>query len=217
MPVKAQRSGRDRNSERGQTNVPSPTRLDTGLFDAGRVLGRAQRLAVNLAGAGPSITIGGGLTIGLGAAGDIVQLVLGVNGRIPLTSGDVVVSLETDTRWIQGQPPAGISVGVLDRSTMTFTPSLAANGVGVRVSRDSGPLLNVGVALGSVTAYWFLQSVPQSDHPAFINALHHAFQVLGAITIASSVSFSGLRAEDGANVSQHRQKPRIEEYGEKSA
>jgi Na+/melibiose symporter-like transporter len=73
--------------------------------------------------------------------------------------------------------------------------------------------LSFGVALGSVTAQWFLAEVPQSDHPAFISALHHAFLALGAWTMVSSVSFMGLRAEDGSNVSRHRARVPVAEYG----
>ncbi len=136
-------------------DVASPAQLDANLFDAAHLLGRVQRLAVNLAGANPSINIGGGLTIGLNKSGSIIQLVLGVSGRIPLTTGDVEVSVEADSRWIQGQPPAGIAVGVLDSATMTFKPSLAANGIGIRIGKNSGPLLNIGVSLGSVAVHLY--------------------------------------------------------------
>ena len=64
--------------------------------------------------------------------------------------------------------------------------------------------LSFGVAFGTVMAQVFLRHVPQSDTPAFIQALHQAFLVMGAMTLASSVSFYGLRPTDGANVSRHR-------------
>jgi MFS family permease len=64
--------------------------------------------------------------------------------------------------------------------------------------------LSFGVALGSVVALWFLADVPQSDRPAFVQALHHAFLLLGAITAVSALSFSGLRADDGSNVSRFK-------------
>jgi len=83
-------------------DVPSPAHLDANLFDPSRLLGRVQKLAINLAHTNPSISIGGGLTIGLGLSGPILQLTLGVNGRIPLNTGDVVVSVEADSRWIEG-------------------------------------------------------------------------------------------------------------------
>ena len=136
-------------------DVPAPTQLDSNLFDVARLLGRVQKLAVNIAGANPSINVGGGLSIGLSKAGAIVQLTLGVNGRIPLTTGDIVVSVEADSRWIQGQPPAGIAIGILDSGSMTFAPNLAANGLGIRIAKSSGPLLDLGLTLGSIAVHLF--------------------------------------------------------------
>jgi EmrB/QacA subfamily drug resistance transporter len=75
--------------------------------------------------------------------------------------------------------------------------------------------LSFGVALGSVTAQWFLAGVPESNRPAFMTALHHGFLVLGALTVASSLSFHGLQPADGSNVSQHR--PPIQPLSEKPA
>jgi hypothetical protein len=46
--------------------------------------------------------------------------------------------------------------------------------------------------------------------------LHQSFVTLGALTIVSSLTFSGLRPADGSNVSRHQYKPRLEEYGEKA-
>jgi hypothetical protein len=136
-------------------DVASPAKLDPNLFDPARALDRAKRLAVNLADAQPSISIGGGLALGLGTSGSTIEITLEVNGRIPLTSGDIVVSLEADSRWIQQQLPAGIALGVLDRGTLAFTPSLTVNGTGVRIARESGPLLDLGFTLGSVATHFY--------------------------------------------------------------
>jgi EmrB/QacA subfamily drug resistance transporter len=77
--------------------------------------------------------------------------------------------------------------------------------------------LSFGVAFGSVSAQWFLHDVPQANQPAFIVALHHAFVVLGLVTVVSSASFAGLKPGDGSNVSRHQQEPTFEELVEKSA
>lgn len=136
-------------------DVPAPATLDANLFDAALLLGRLRTLAVHLAAAGPSIDVGGGLAIGLGINAGRVQLTLGVDGRIPLSSGDLVVSIEADSRWIEDRPDAGLAVGVLDTATMSFSPSLAANGVGIRIAKSSGPLLDAGLTLGSVAVHVF--------------------------------------------------------------
>ena len=72
-----------------------------------------------------------------------------------LTSGDVTVWLEADDTWIEPRPPvAGVAVGLvkLTGDTVTLTPSLTVSGLGIRVGRQSGPLLDLGLTLESVAA-----------------------------------------------------------------
>ena len=70
-----------------------------------------------------------------------------------------------------------------------------------------------GVALASLLAAAYLHGAPQSDHGAFLSALHKTFLTLGALTILSSLTFWRLRSDDGNNVSG---RPRDDE-GESSA
>ena len=143
--------------------APGPgNHLLPNLFDPAQLLQRVQTLASNLAGASPSISIGGGLTFGLSKAGPVVQITVGVNGRIPLVQSDIVVSIEADSRWIEGQPPAGIAIGVFDAASMSFAPSLSANGIGIRIGKGSGPLLNLGLSLGSVAVHLYGAIAPGS-------------------------------------------------------
>ncbi|HSV22226.1 MAG TPA: DUF6603 domain-containing protein, partial [Xanthobacteraceae bacterium] len=143
--------------------APGPgNHLLPNLFDPAQLLQRVQTLASNLAGASPSISIGGGLTFGLSKAGPVVQITVGVNGRIPLVQNDIVVSIEADSRWIEGQPPAGITIGVFDAASMSFAPSLSANGIGIRIGKGSGPLLNLGLSLGSVAVHLYGAIAPGS-------------------------------------------------------
>jgi EmrB/QacA subfamily drug resistance transporter len=67
--------------------------------------------------------------------------------------------------------------------------------------------LSFGVAIGSLVAGWFLGHVSQTDPTETIPALHKAFFTLGAITIVSSLTFWGLRANDGNNISGHAPQP----------
>ena len=62
--------------------------------------------------------------------------------------------------------------------------------------------MSLGLALGSLLTAYFLGDLPQSDRVAVSSALHHAFLTLGALTMASSLSFWTLRAHDGEAVSQ---------------
>ena len=116
---------------------------------------RFMRLLTNVAGAGPSVPIRSGLTVGVLLDGTVVKLTLGVNGRVDLTSGDVRVSIEADTRWIKTHPQPGLAIGLVDTAGPTFKPSLAVNGIGVRVARASGPLVDTVFKLGSVAVHLF--------------------------------------------------------------
>ncbi|HWA09334.1 MAG TPA: MFS transporter [Opitutaceae bacterium] len=64
--------------------------------------------------------------------------------------------------------------------------------------------LSFGVAFGSLTAAYFLGHVDQTDYVRTIPALHKAFLALGATTVVSSLTFWGLQAHDGDNVSNRR-------------
>ena len=66
--------------------------------------------------------------------------------------------------------------------------------------------MSFGLACGSMVTAWFLGSLPQSDQAAVTSALHHAFLLLGVITIISSLSFWTLRAGDGESVSRGQAK-----------
>ena len=61
--------------------------------------------------------------------------------------------------------------------------------------------MSFGLACGLLMTSWFLGGLPQSDHPAILSALHHAFVWMGMITILSALTFSTLRVNDGENVS----------------
>jgi MFS family permease len=62
--------------------------------------------------------------------------------------------------------------------------------------------LSFGLASASLITGFFLAELPQSDHEAVTQALHHGFLALSAITLVSSLSFWALRTDDGESVSK---------------
>ena len=70
--------------------------------------------------------------------------------------------------------------------------------------------LSFGVAVGSLTAGWFLGNVNQHDAAETIPALHKAFFTLGCITILSSLTFWGLHSDDGNNVSNRKRRGKVD-------
>ena len=62
--------------------------------------------------------------------------------------------------------------------------------------------LSFGLASASLVATFFLADLPQSDHKAVTHALHLGFLTMAGVTLLSSLSFWGLRPDDGDNVSK---------------
>ena len=150
-----------RNMMRGVVlrDVNNPTELISGLFDPTTLLARFHKLFGNIAGAGISITVEG-LTITFTKVGGIIGLQVGLTDRFELLSGDVMLWLENDDAWIEGNPPGngGLFVGFLpDSLPLQFTPSLTVNGVGLRIGKASGPLLDFGITLESIALHTFAE------------------------------------------------------------
>jgi EmrB/QacA subfamily drug resistance transporter len=65
--------------------------------------------------------------------------------------------------------------------------------------------ISFGIACASLVTAWFLGGIDRSNPGQLIPALHKAYLLLGAVTVASSAMFFTLRREDGADVSGHGQ------------
>ena len=137
-------------------DVANPTQLMPGLFDVDTVLERAHRLVRNLAGAGLGVTVEG-LEISFTTVGAEIGVQLGVDPRWELLSGDVSLWLETDDSWLDPDPPGsgGIFLGVLSAATPEFRPTLAVNGVGLRVGSANGPLVDSVITIESIALHVF--------------------------------------------------------------
>ena len=136
-------------------DVPNPATLIDGLFDPTTLLARIHRLFSNIAGAGISIEVEG-LEITFTTIDNIIGLQVGVVDRFELLGGDVSLWLENDDRWITPNPPGdgGVFVGFLPNGLpLRFAPSLVVNGLGLRVGKSSGPLLDAGITLESIALH----------------------------------------------------------------
>ena len=121
-----------------------------GLFDADLLLGRLQQLATNLVRiAQPKLDLTE-LTLELvesppGTIG--VQLV--PKARYDLGGSDITVSLEFDSSWIEKTPAPdpGLLLRLLHVGAapgdFSFTPGIEVDGIGIRVGRASGPLIDI--------------------------------------------------------------------------
>ncbi len=62
--------------------------------------------------------------------------------------------------------------------------------------------MSFGLACGSLITSFYLDKLPQTDGAAVTGALHHAFITLAVLTAVSSLSFWGLKPNDGESVSK---------------
>ncbi|MGC3992262.1 MAG: MFS transporter [Chthoniobacteraceae bacterium] len=91
-------------------------------------------------------------------------------------------------------------------NTLAYADTTPAQASDASTMASTGQQLSIsfGIACASLITGWFLGGIAQSDTGLLIPALHHAFITLGILTILSGATFLGLRANDGAAVSNHR-------------
>jgi len=141
-------------------------------------------LARRLAGALPAVPLGP-VELALHLDGDLIGLRLDVNdpvsGIVLNPGGDVQVSIVTDSTWIEppsGNPPApGIVVDILSITsgptpTVSIEPRFAGNGVGVKIAKASGPLLDAGLRIDAISLHLFGSIAPGPSAPAVSGGIH---------------------------------------------
>ena len=145
-----------------------PVRLSPGLaadvVDADALVRRLAVLVGNIADAmaAPLViaeTLAVRITKG-GPANDTLGLTVAVVGEewVLNPGSDVLVGLVTDAAWISPVVPSGITIEAVRlpaAGPILFAPGVVVGGVGVRFSRTSGPLLDAGITLDSVSLLGF--------------------------------------------------------------
>ncbi len=64
--------------------------------------------------------------------------------------------------------------------------------------------MSFGVAAASLVTALFIPDRMHSDPDVIVRGIHHAFLILGVVTVASASVFLELRANDGDNISEHK-------------
>ncbi|HEY7815103.1 MAG TPA: DUF6603 domain-containing protein, partial [Nakamurella sp.] len=129
--------------------------------------GKLLTMAGQLAAAAPRVTVGPfviGVTDTVGVLG--VSLSASNAAGIDLTpSGELTLHLEVDASWVE--PPGGPAPApgvVLDLLRVSSTgvepaPGIAINGVGLRLAKSTGPLIDAGLKLESIAVHLFGSAV----------------------------------------------------------
>ncbi|MDP0501816.1 MAG: DHA2 family efflux MFS transporter permease subunit [Verrucomicrobiota bacterium JB022] len=80
-------------------------------------------------------------------------------------------------------------------------PNERTSGASSITSTGQQMSMSFGIALASFLAILLLGGLEQAEPQAFAAGLHRTFWILGGFTVISSLTFIGLRADDGNNVS----------------
>jgi len=144
--------------------------LDPQLFDdftaPEALLRRLFQLGFNLAENDLKITIDNKVDIGFTRNGNLagISISLPENERIALASGDPTVDLEVVASWINSDGVApGLSVFLVEKVGNSFelNAGFAIAGVGVRVGKNAGPLLNLGImSIDAIGVHVYGEAVP---------------------------------------------------------
>jgi hypothetical protein len=138
----------------------NPTELIDGLFDPAEARARLGRLLKNLADAETPLISTSDVSIVFQAnAGGVIGLRATLPDRFELLDSGVTLWLEDDGRWIEGNTGDGLFIGFVHQvdGSLAFAPSLEVNGVGMRIGKSSGPLLDFGITLETIALHTFAE------------------------------------------------------------
>ncbi|MDT4972482.1 MAG: large repetitive protein, partial [Pseudonocardiales bacterium] len=119
-------------------------------------------VASQLAAAAPSVDVSP-FTFKIAKTGDLLGIAVTTTdpAGLALSSGETTLNLEMDASWIDepggGSPEPGIVLDLLrvNGAVVSPAPGIAANGVGLRLGKSSGPLIDAGLRLDSVAVHLF--------------------------------------------------------------
>ena len=151
--------------------------IDTDLFaellSPRAVLDRLLRLAWNIATISqPTLVIDSTVTIAITSTGSGANTTLGLTVSLvpdkpfPLATGDTNVDLVVNATFIDPEKPPGLTINLLRGSMgdLEFAPGVIVAGLGVRVSKGSGPLLDLGgVAIDAIAVHTYGEATADGE------------------------------------------------------
>ena len=137
-------------------DVDNPNALIANLFVPAQIPARVRRLFLNLATGAVSVKIDDFSVTFMTQAGAL-GLQMSLNTRLAMPIGEVTLWIENDDSWITPNPtgPGGLFVGFLNDTATAFQPKLVVNGLGLRLGKQSGPLIDLGLSIESVALHVF--------------------------------------------------------------
>jgi hypothetical protein len=167
---------------------PALDRVDAGVLDPAQLWARLLRLAANVGDHAPEATVGS-LAVQLTHRVDGGDHVFGVSVALPpgarerLVKDGVTVDVEVDASWITGPAaPEGVLVEVR-AGAVGPTLSISVRGIGLRLGRATGPLLDTFLAVDTVA----------------LHGLAAVSTPLGVTDVGGQLELGGLRVALGAS------------------
>jgi hypothetical protein len=121
--------------------------------------GKLLTVAAQLAACAPSVAVGP-FQLGIANTNGVLGVSLTTSNAAGLDltgDGELSLHLEVDASWIDPPVPPGIVVNLLKVSgqQITAAPGISIDGVGLRLAKSNGPLIDAGLRLDSVAVHLF--------------------------------------------------------------
>ena len=149
----------------GGTPTLDPTLFDD-ITDPEALLKRLFQLGFNLADHNLKITIDGKVDVGFTRNGDLAGIFVSLppGERISLGGSDPTVDLEVVANWVTSPGIApGLSILLVEKVGTDFqlNAGFSIAGLGVRVGKNAGPLLNLGImSIDAIGVHLYGEAVP---------------------------------------------------------
>jgi hypothetical protein len=150
--------------------TPGSATLDSKLFedfsDPEALLNRLFQLGFNLADNNLKLTIDNKVDIGFTLNGNLAGIFISLpeGERIALTSSDPTVDIEVVANWINSPGIApGLSILLVEKvgDSFALNAGFSLSGLGVRVGKNAGPLLNLGImSIDAIGVHVYGEAVP---------------------------------------------------------
>ena len=144
--------------------LTTANQFDTRLLglDPAYLMARLATLLAHIAAAAPPLSLPDNLTLEYAAGGKLGLILTIAQGQRAdlIPDGDIGLAIEADPSWVDpALPEPGLSVMLVDpAATPPFIPPvITMDGVGLRLYRRSGPLLDTVITVGSVGLFGLLK------------------------------------------------------------
>jgi large repetitive protein len=118
--------------------------------------GKLLAIASQLAACAPTVDVGP-VKLGIANNSGVLGVSLDLVNGVQISGGDTTLTLEVDASWIDPPVTPGIVLELLKVSGQNITPApgIAVDGLGLRLGKAGGPLIDAGLRLDTIAVHLF--------------------------------------------------------------